>query len=135
MSLHIVPLSLVCLMYGIKTVFCFFFSFIHFFIALQLFSLQLSYLNNVSLLLKTNHALWLRMLLSRRKVLVAQCPTLCSTMDCRPAGSSVHGILQAIILAWVAISFSPGDLPSPGIKPGSPALQADSVPSHEGNPK
>ena len=34
-----------------------------------------------------------------------------------------HGILE-----WVAISFS-GDLPDPGIKPGSPALQADSSPT------
>ena len=40
-------------------------------------------------------------------VLVAQvCPTLCDPMDCSPPGSSVHGILQAKILEWVAISFS-----------------------------
>ena len=39
--------------------------------------------------------------------LVAQlCPTLCDPMDCSPPGSSVHGILQARILEWVAISFS-----------------------------
>ena len=39
--------------------------------------------------------------------LVAQlCPTLCNPMDCRPPGSSVHGILQARILEWLAISFS-----------------------------
>ena len=38
---------------------------------------------------------------------VAQsCPTLCDSMDCSPSGSSVHGILQARILEWVAISFS-----------------------------
>ena len=36
------------------------------------------------------------------------------------------GILQAGILESVAI-FSPGDLPEPGIEPGSPALQADSL--------
>ena len=43
------------------------------------------------------------------KVLVAQsCPTLCHPMDCSPPGSSVHGILQARILEWVAISFSRG---------------------------
>ena len=41
------------------------------------------------------------------RVLVAQsCPTLCHPMDCSPPGSSVHGILQARILEWVAISFS-----------------------------
>ena len=52
-------------------------------------------------------------------------------MDCNPSGSSVHGILQARILeCWSASLFpSPRDLPYPGIKPGSPALQADSLPS------
>ena len=41
--------------------------------------------------------------------LVAQfCPTLCDPMDCSPPGSSVHGILQARILDWVAIPFSWG---------------------------
>ena len=40
---------------------------------------------------------------------VAQsCPTLCDPMDCSLSGSSVHGIFQAIILEWVAISFSMG---------------------------
>ena len=34
------------------------------------------------------------------------CPTPFSPMDCSPPGSSVHGILQARILEWVAISFS-----------------------------
>ena len=38
---------------------------------------------------------------------VAQsCPTLCDPVDCSPPGSSVHGILQARVLEWVAISFS-----------------------------
>ena len=45
-------------------------------------------------------------------------------MDCSLPGSSVHGIFQARVLEWVAISFS-RDLPDPGIKPGSPALQTD----------
>ena len=41
------------------------------------------------------------------KVLVAQsCLTLCDPMDCSLPGSSVHGILQARIPGWVAISFS-----------------------------
>ena len=43
--------------------------------------------------------------------------------------ASVHGILQERILEWVAISFSPGDLPDPGIEPKSLALQVDSLPS------
>ena len=36
------------------------------------------------------------------------CPTLCNPLDCSPPGSSVHGVLQARILAWVAIPFSRG---------------------------
>ena len=36
------------------------------------------------------------------------CPTLCDPMDCSPQSSSVHGILQARVLEWVAISFSRG---------------------------
>ena len=34
------------------------------------------------------------------------CLTLCDPMDCSPPGSPVLGILQAIILEWVTISFS-----------------------------
>ena len=52
------------------------------------------------------------------------CPTLCNPMDYSPPASSVHGILQARTLEWVAIP-SPGDLLDPGIKPSalvSPAL-------------
>ena len=68
--------------------------------------------------------------------LVAQlCLTLCDLMDCSPTGFSVHGIFQARTLEWVAMS-SPGDLPNPGIKPRSPALQADSLLSESpGKPK
>ena len=37
---------------------------------------------------------------------VAQsCPTLCDPMDCSPPASSIHGIFQARVLEWVAISF------------------------------
>ena len=40
---------------------------------------------------------------------VAQlCPTLCDPIDCSLPGSSVHGIFQAIVLEWIAISFSRG---------------------------
>ena len=42
-------------------------------------------------------------------MLVAQsCPTLCNPMACSPPGSSVHGIIQARILEWVAMPFSRG---------------------------
>ena len=52
------------------------------------------------------------------KVLAAQSgPTLCDSMDCTPPGSSVHGILQAKMLEWVAFP-SPGDLPYLGINLG-----------------
>ena len=46
------------------------------------------------------------------------CPTLCDPMDYSPPGFFVHGISQARLLEWVAISF-PRDLPDPGIKPTS----------------
>ena len=54
-------------------------------------------------------------------VLVAQSsPTLCDPMD-----SSFHGIFRQEY--WSGLPFpSPGDLPNPGVKPGSPALQEDS---------
>ena len=58
------------------------------------------------------------------KVKVAQsCPTLRD-----PMAYTVHGILQARILEWVAF-------PSPGIEPSSPALQVDSLPGEpQGSP-
>ena len=63
------------------------------------------------------------------KLLVTQsCPSLCDPMDCSPPGSSVCEILQAGIWEWVAISFSRGSS-DPGIEPGSPTWQADSLPS------
>ena len=42
-------------------------------------------------------------------------------MDCRPPGSSIHGILQAKVLEWVAM-LSSKDLPDPGAGLASPAL-------------
>ena len=63
------------------------------------------------------------------KVFVAQsCLTLCNTVACSLPNTSVHGIPQARILKWVPIPFSRGSSP-PKIEPGSPALQADSLPS------
>ena len=144
---------------------------------------------------------WVQSLIRELCVCAQSCPTLCDFMNCSPPGVSVHGIFQASILEWVAISFSrgsfwltqgsnpgfphcrqmlyrlshreapkhkisvqllsrvrlfatqwtishqaplsmgfpkqeywnglpfppPGDLPDTGIKPGSPALQADSL--------
>ena len=53
------------------------------------------------------------------------CPTLFDPKVCSLPGSSVHGILQARILEWVAMPFST----NPGIKPRSRTLQVDSLPS------
>ena len=36
------------------------------------------------------------------------CPTLCDPVDCSQPGSFIHGIFQARILEWVAISSSRG---------------------------
>ena len=68
-------------------------------------------------------------LLQNKECEVAQsCPTLCNPMDCSLSGSSVHGIFQA--RDWSGLPFpSPGDLPDPGIEPGSPALQTDAFTS------
>ena len=44
--------------------------------------------------------------LSAHAQLVQSCLAFCDPMDCNPPGSSVHGILQARILEWVAISSS-----------------------------
>ena len=52
----------------------------------------------------------------------------CDFTGCSLPGSSVHRILQASILEWVANSFS-GDLPDSGIEPWSPTLWADSLQS------
>ena len=51
------------------------------------------------------------------------CPNLCDSMDGSLPGSSVHGDFQAIILEWVAISFSE-DLFNPGMEPASPVSLA-----------
>ena len=60
---------------------------------------------------------------------VAQsCPTLWDSKDCSLPGSSLHGILQARVLGGLPFP-SPGDLPNPGIEPGSPAFQADALTS------
>ena len=58
------------------------------------------------------------------KVKVIQsCWTLCDPMN-----FTDHEILQARIQEWVTYPFS-SDLPDPGIEPGTPALQVDSLPT------
>ena len=53
------------------------------------------------------------------------CLTLFDPMDCSPPGSSVHGISQARILEWVAISFSRSSQSSDWT--WTPAMRADSL--------
>jgi len=61
------------------------------------------------------------------------CPTLCKPIDCSPPGSSVHGILQARVLEWVAMSSSRrSSRPRDGTWVSCTA--ADSLPlSHQGS--
>ena len=55
------------------------------------------------------------------KVSVAQlCPALRDPKDRSPPGSSVHGILQARTLEWLAMPFSSGIFPTQGPDPGLP---------------
>ena len=57
-----------------------------------------------------------KLILHKMKVKVAQsCPTLCNPVD-----YTVHGILQARILEWVAVPFSRGIFPIQGWNPGLP---------------
>ena len=58
---------------------------------------------------------------------VCVCVCVCP-MNGSSLASSVHGILQSRILEWVAIYFSRGSS-NPGIKPRSPVLQVDSLPT------
>ena len=62
---------------------------------------------------RKNTVLWVHLrLLTSRSITIKVCPqscwTLCDPMDCSLPGSSIHGIFQARILEWVAISFSRG---------------------------
>ena len=62
-------------------------------------------------------------------VVAQSCPTLCDPMDCSLSGSplSMESSRQEY---WSGLPFpSPGDLPNSEIEPGSPVLQADSLPS------
>ena len=44
----------------------------------------------------------------RESEVTQSCPTLCDPMDCSLLGFSIHGIFQAKVLEWFAISFSRG---------------------------
>ena len=67
----------------------------------------------------------LQMALKSESEVVQSCPTLCNPMDQAPP--SMGFSRQEY---WSGLPFaSPGDLPDPGIEPGSPALQADGLTS------
>ena len=63
------------------------------------------------------------------------CPTLCHPMDCIACQALLSmGFPRQKYWSGLLFPF-PGDLPNPGIEPGSPASQADSLPlSHRGSP-
>ena len=72
---------------------------------------------------------WVKKEASFKKVCVLvpqSCLTLCHLMDCSPPGSFAHGILQARILEWIAISSSRGSSWSRD-QTQSPALQAHAL--------
>ena len=59
-------------------------------------------------------------------LVVQLCPTLCDPMHCSLPGSSVHGESPRKNTRVGCHALPLGDLPNPGIKTGSPTLQADS---------
>ena len=64
-------------------------------------------------------------IISQSELVTQSCPTLCDPMDCNPPDFSVQLSRQEY---WSGLLFaSQGDLPDPGIKPGSPEIQADSL--------
>ena len=64
------------------------------------------------------------------------CWTLCNSMDYNPPGSSVHGDSPGKNTGVGSHALLQGIFPTPGIKPRSPTLQVDSLPSEPpGKPK
>ena len=74
------------------------------------------------------HFLLQRMKVESESEVAQSCPTLSDPMDCSLPGSSVPGFSRQEYWSGVPLP-SPGDFPNPGIEPGSPALQVDSLPS------
>ena len=73
-------------------------------------SLMINYAYNMTLRTQQQHStrLVIAVIVSIVLSVIQSCLTLCDPMDCRSPDSSVHGILQARILEWVAIPFSRG---------------------------
>ena len=71
----------------------------------------------------------------RESEVIQSCQTLCNPMDCSPPDSSIHGIFQARVLEWVAISFSRGIFLMQGSNLGFPhCRQILYHLSHQGSP-
>ena len=68
-------------------------------------------------------------------LLAQSCPTLLDPVDCSPPGSSVHGVLQARILEWVAISFSRGSFRPRDLTRVSHTAGRLNCLSHQGEPE
>ena len=63
------------------------------------------------------------------------CPTLCDPMHCSLPGSFIHGMFQARVLEWAAISFSRGIFPTQGLNLGLlHCRQTLYCLSHQGSP-
>ena len=88
--------------------------------SLQLFFIRIVILKPMLIIVTCMHA-WVH---------AQACPTLCNPMDYSPPGSSVHGVFQARILKWVAISSARGSFwPRNQTRiPGLLHWQADSLP-------
>ena len=71
--------------------------------SLKLVSLGLPWWSRIHLSMQGS---WVRSLVRELCVCAQSCPTPCNSMNCSPPGFSVHGLSQASILEWVAISFS-----------------------------
>ena len=68
-------------------------------------------------------------------LVVQSCLTLCDSMDCSLPGSSVHGDFPGKNTGVGFHALLQGFVPNPGIEPGSPTLQVDSLYlSHQGLP-
>ena len=77
-------------------------------------------LNDIDLMLSFKDVL-IVLWLCRKLLVTKSSSTLCKPMDWDPPGFSIHGIFQARILEWIALSFSRGtSFPTQGSKPGLP---------------
>ena len=91
----------------------------------------------IRFLVNLDDKLWKHFENQRSKSAVAHlCQTLCHSVGCGLPGSSVHGIFQARVLEWVAISFSRVFLLTQGSNPGLPHCRQTLYHlSHQGSPK